>query len=67
MQNKWGTYPWFLEYGIDLIHPDDLEHFKKEAHNCKVFECVSEDAQFITLKYSSAKRLAVDPESKFSI
>ena len=54
MQNKWGTYPWFLEHGIDLIHPDDLENFRKEANNCKVFQCVNEDAQFITVKYGNA-------------
>ena len=51
MQNRWGTYPWFTEHGLDKIHPNDLDNFKKEAHNCKVFECVNEDAQFITLKY----------------
>jgi len=51
MQNKWGTYPWFLEHGIDKIHPDDMEDFKKEANNCKVFVCIDERGQFITLKY----------------
>ena len=51
MQSKWGTYPWFLEQGIDKIHPDDIDNFKKEAHNCKVFECVEDCSQFITLKY----------------
>ena len=51
MQSKWGTYPWFIEHGLDKIHTDDLDGFKKEANNCKVFECVNEDTQFITLKY----------------
>jgi hypothetical protein len=51
MQNKWGTYPWFLEHGKDKIHPDDMDNFKKETNNCKVFECVEECSQFITLKY----------------
>ena len=51
MQFKWGTYQWFLEHGIDEIHPEDLESFKNEAHNCKIFQCVKEDEQYITLKY----------------
>lgn len=38
--SKWGTYPWFTEHGINLIHPDDLDNFQKEANNCKVFECI---------------------------
>lgn len=31
MNSKWGTYPWFIEHGADLIHPADLEAFKQEA------------------------------------
>jgi len=73
MQNKWGTYPWFLEHGIDQIHPDDLEKFKKKANNCKVYECVDEDAQFITIKYGNTLFKVKDslfksvPEPKFQI
>ena len=26
-------YPWFTEYGTDLIHPADLEAFIQEADN----------------------------------
>jgi len=52
MQKKWGTYPWFLEHGIDKIHPDDVDIFIKEANNCKMFECVKENSVFITLKYN---------------
>lgn len=48
---KWGTYPWFVEHGIELIHPEDLDSFMKEANNCKVFECVGE-GEYITLKYN---------------
>ena len=52
MQSKWGTYPWFIEYGIDQIHPDDVDGFRKIANNCRVFECTNVDEQYITLKYS---------------
>lgn len=52
MNSKWGTYPWFVEHGVDLIHPDDLEDFKREAHNSKVFECIEERDGYITLKYN---------------
>jgi len=61
MQNKWGIYPWFLEHGIDKIHTDDVDSFKKEAHNCKMFECVKEDNQYITLKYGE-KFFRVKPD-----
>ena len=51
MQNNWGVYPWFLEDGIDKIHPDDLDNFKRESNNCKVFECLGEEHPFIIIKY----------------
>lgn len=52
MSNKWGTYPWFIEHGINLIYPDDLEAFKREVNNCKVFECIDE-GNYLTLKYNN--------------
>jgi len=52
MNSRWGTYPWFLERGVDKIHPDDLENFKKETNNCKAFECIGEDDDFIAIKYN---------------
>ena len=50
---KWGTYSWFEEYGIDLIYPDDIDDFRKEANNCKVFMCIKEEGEYITLKYNN--------------
>lgn len=47
----WGTYPWFIEDGVDLIHPDDIDAFKKEVSTCKVFECIEEKG-CITLRYN---------------
>lgn len=35
MSIKWGTYPWFTENGIDLIHPDDLETLKRKRITVK--------------------------------
>ena len=52
MDLKWGIYPWFMEHGVDLIHPDDLEAFKKVANNGKVFEC-TEVNDYITLRYGN--------------
>jgi len=51
MIKRFGTYPWFLEHGLDMIHPDDLERFKKESNNCKVFERVDVNDNYMTLKY----------------
>lgn len=53
MNSKWGIYPWFLEHSIDLIHPDDFETFKQEVHNCKVFKRISNEQDYITLKYNN--------------
>ena len=47
MNIKWGLYPWFIEHGTELIHPDDLEKFRKETNNCKVFQCI-EEGNYIT-------------------
>lgn len=59
MDSKWGIYPWFVEHGIDLIHPDDFEAFKQEVNNSKVFECI-ETGDYITLKYNNNSYRARD-------
>jgi len=49
----WGTYPWYEEYGTELIHPDDIEAFRQEiASGVKVFKCVGE-GDYIILKYNN--------------
>ena len=48
---KWGIYPWHIEHGAELIHPDDLEAFRKETNSSKVFECM-EEGDYITLRYN---------------
>ena len=52
MNAKWGVYPWFAEQDIELIHPDDLESFKLEVSNTKVFKCI-EEGEYITLWYNN--------------
>ncbi len=52
MSVKWGRYPWFVENGTELIHPDDIESFTKEANNCKVFKCI-EEGEYLTLRYNN--------------
>ncbi len=49
---KWGIYPWFEELGVELIHPDDIEAFRKEVNTCKIFLCI-EEGEYITLKYNN--------------
>ena len=51
MNHKWGTYPWVIEHGVDLMHPTDLEAFKQEVNSSKVFECI-EESDYITLRYN---------------
>ncbi|WP_140402139.1 hypothetical protein [Flavonifractor sp. An306] len=71
MDGKWGRFAWRMEHGTDLIHPDDLENFKKEAHNCKVFECI-EEGEYLTLRYGNKhyrvknKLFAPVPSPKFN-
>lgn len=52
MNSKWGTYPWVIEHGENLIHPDDVEAFKQGANSSKIFECIAE-GDYLTLKYNN--------------
>ena len=52
LSGKWGLYQWFEEHGIEFIHPEDVDNFKALIPNGKVFECVKDDGQYITLKYA---------------
>lgn len=49
---KWGIYQWFVEHGTELIHPEDLDNFKALQPNGKVFKCINDDGNFITLEYA---------------
>ena len=46
--SQFARYPWFVEHGIDLIHPDDLADFKKIMPGGKVFG-YSDDGDWIIL------------------
>ena len=50
MNSKWAIYPWFVEAGIELIHPEDLEAFKQVTNSSKVYEVMAE-SEYITLRY----------------
>ncbi len=52
MNKKWGIYPWFESLGTEWIHPDDVEALIKESSNCKVFECIEETEEYITIRYN---------------
>ena len=52
MNLRWGIYPWFIELGTDLIHPSDLDAFKEESNNSKIFECV-DVKDYITIRYNN--------------
>ena len=54
LMKQWGRYPWSDLYGIDKIHCDDFDNFQKQMNNCKVFECIDENPDFITLKYGDS-------------
>ena len=51
LKNLWGLYPWFESHDIDKVHPDDLGKIKEEQSNTKVYECIDEDDQYITIRY----------------
>ena len=51
---KWGVYPWCPEHGSEYIHVEDLDAFKEEAHNCKVFACIGE-GEYMTLIYNNRR------------
>jgi len=45
-------YPWFEETGLGLILPDDLAAFRLLFPYGKVFQCVAEDGQYVTVQYA---------------
>ncbi|MFL9454173.1 hypothetical protein AB0758_24145 [Tolypothrix bouteillei VB521301_2] len=48
----WGLYQWFPEYGEDLISDNDIKKFKAFLPNGKVFHCINENRDFLTLQYN---------------
>jgi hypothetical protein len=48
----WGLYQWFPEHGEHLISSNDIERFKALLPNSKVFHCIAEDKDFLTLQYN---------------
>lgn len=50
LEGTWGRYTWAVEYGENLIHPDNLLRFKEFSPSWSLFECVHADVDYITLK-----------------
>lgn len=53
IQSKHALYPWFIEDGIELVHPDDLQKFQKLFPYGKVFTVGNAVDDFVTLSYGS--------------
>jgi hypothetical protein len=49
-KGTWGLYPWFPEHGPDAIHPEDLISLLAHPPYGKLFECVGNDGEFLSLK-----------------
>lgn len=49
--NTWGLYPWFEEDGEALIHPASLASWRELMPYGKVFLCISEEEEWLTLQY----------------
>lgn len=52
--NHWGLFPWFPEYGIGMIHPDDTDRFAALSPNGKVFESLGQRDGYLVLAYGDA-------------
>lgn len=50
---QWGLYQWFEESGVDLVHPDDLDSFRRFLPNGKVFQCVGQHEEYLVLAYGN--------------
>lgn len=48
--SQWGLYPWFGDEP-NLVHPDDVDAFKAFRPYSRVLHCVSEDADYLTLRH----------------
>lgn len=53
LTSQWGLYPWFEERGANLVHPDDLDDFRKLMPYGKVFFCQSKN-EFLVLRYQNS-------------
>ena len=49
--NKWGRYPWFMEHGLEKIHPDDREKHKELIGNVAVYHCIGVEDDYIKIAF----------------
>ena len=48
---SWGLYPWFEEYGEEMLHPDDVHIMRKLMPNGKIFRLAGNEGAFVRLQY----------------
>lgn len=48
----WGLFPWFEEDDCALVHPDDLNDIKSFRPYGNLFECVSKDDCYISIRHN---------------
>jgi hypothetical protein len=58
---QWGLYSWFEEHGVELVHPNDRDSLRELIPHCKVFQVVSNDGAYLTLRQGD-KRYRVSPD-----
>ena len=51
LKGSWGYYPWFPEDGDHFINPCDLENFKNIIPYGKIFNCIDDTDEYITLQH----------------
>lgn len=47
----WGLYPWFVEHGEHLVHPDDRHKFDRDHPHGHVFVRLGEEGPYLVLWY----------------
>lgn len=55
MTGRWGLCQWFEEHGTDIVHPDDLEAFRRFLPNGKVFQCLCQEGDYLVLRYGDLR------------
>ncbi|MGG1619420.1 DUF6960 family protein [Paenibacillus sp. NRS-1781] len=53
LKGLWGLYPWFEEDGQHLVEPSQKNDFSHLNPYGKVFQCVDEDTNYISIKYNN--------------
>ncbi|MEZ6046653.1 MAG: hypothetical protein R3C11_13980 [Planctomycetaceae bacterium] len=57
----WGLVTWFPEQAPSGCHPDDIEITTELSPYCKVFELVSKNEDYLTVRYQET-HIRISPE-----